>query len=117
MNPSPEQFFVIYKEPLATSFKCSHMLLKSSVRLGEFPDHQNVTELVLLIFISSPASVNSDCNYSFICSWMILFYLTKSTLATLLMENKETVWQDTMHTVLCKAKTKHTHMAFINHAS
>lgn len=116
MNPSPEQFCVIYKEPLTTSFKCSHMLLKSSVRLGELPDHQNVTELVFLIFISSPASVNSDCNYSFICSWMILFYLTKSTLATILMENKEAVCQETMHTMLYMAKIKHTHTAFINHA-
>lgn len=86
------------------------MLQKSSVRLGEFPDNQNVTELVFLIFISSPASVNSDRNYSFICSWMILFYQTKSALATILMENKETVLQERMHTMLCRAKIKHTQL-------
>lgn len=100
MNPSPEQFCVIYKEPLRSIFKCSHVPLKSSVRLGEFPDNQNVTELVLLIFISSPVSVNPDCNYTFICSWMILFYQTKSALATILMENKETVWRKTMDAML-----------------
>lgn len=103
MNPSLEQFYVIYKEPLISTFKCSYVPLKSSVRLGEFPDNQKVTELVLLIFISSPASVNSDCNYSFICSWLILFYLTKSALATVLMENKEIVWQETIHAIVYKS--------------
>lgn len=87
-----------------STFKCSHVPLKSSVRLGAFPDNQNVTELVLLIFISSPASVNSDCNYSFICSWMILLYQTKSILSTMLMESKKTVRQRTMNVVLCKAE-------------
>lgn len=117
MNPSLEQFCVIYKEPLTTAFKCSHMLLKSSVRLGEFPDNQNVTELVFLIFISSPASVNSDCNYSFICSWMILLYQTKSALATILMENKETVLRERMRTMLCRAKIKHTQLLYTDYKS
>lgn len=59
-KPSPEQFCLIYKEPLVSVFKCNHVPLQSSVRQGEFPDNQNVTKLVHLIFISSPASMNSD---------------------------------------------------------
>lgn len=60
-NPELNNYDLIYKEPLYYIFKRS-----SAAKSGDFSDNQNATDLALLIFAPSPASLNSDYNYHFI---------------------------------------------------
>lgn len=72
-NPELNNYDLIYKEPLYYIFKRS-----SAAKSGDFSDNQNATDLALLIFAPSPASLNSDYNYHFIFPWMTLFYQRKT---------------------------------------